>query len=557
MTAPVIDDSAHPVTFRDSGGYRRVVSDVEFAVHSGECLALVGESGSGKSVTSRSLVGLAGDNSLVEADRLEIEGADVLRNTESQWRDIRGSRLGFVLQDALASLDSLRHVGAEVAEPLRLHTDLSSRERDARVIELLRDVGVPEPELRARQRPFELSGGLRQRALIASAIAAGPRILIADEPTTALDATIAAQILRLLETLKRTSGAMLMISHDLSVVSRIADRIAVMKAGVIVEQGDAEQVLFDPKHDYTKQLLAAIPSEATRGSRLSDTSPAGRTSSRATSALESRASAGAPLIEALGLSKTYRGPDGRERVVLKDMSFAVHRGETLGIVGESGSGKTTAARLILGAELPSSGSVFLGGVEVATLSRRHQRELRRGVQAVHQDPLGSFDPRYTVRKVLDEALRVARVPRGSRMTRSFELLDLVRLLPATIDRRPLELSGGQRQRVAIARALALDPAVIIADEAVSALDVSVQAQILDLLGDVQDAAGVALLFISHDLGVIHHVADRVLVMKDGSIVESGDVEHVFTCPSAPYTRTLLDAIPHIETARASRIGASS
>ncbi|MGO1307380.1 MAG: dipeptide ABC transporter ATP-binding protein [Microbacterium gubbeenense] len=557
MSAPVIDVSGLNVSFRDSGGYRRVVSDVEFAVHSGECLALVGESGSGKSVTSRSLVGLAGDNSLVEADRLEIEGADVLRNTESQWRDIRGSRLGFVLQDALASLDSLRHVGAEVAEPLRLHTDLSSRERDARVIELLRDVGVPEPELRARQRPFELSGGLRQRALIASAIAAGPRILIADEPTTALDATIAAQILRLLETLKRTSGAMLMISHDLSVVSRIADRIAVMKAGVIVEQGDAEQVLFDPKHDYTKQLLAAIPSEATRGSRLSDTSPAGRTSSRATSALESRASAGAPLIEALGLSKTYRGPDGRERVVLKDMSFAVHRGETLGIVGESGSGKTTAARLILGAELPSSGSVFLGGVEVATLSRRHQRELRRGVQAVHQDPLGSFDPRYTVRKVLDEALRVARVPRGSRMTRSFELLDLVRLLPATIDRRPLELSGGQRQRVAIARALALDPAVIIADEAVSALDVSVQAQILDLLGDVQDAAGVALLFISHDLGVIHHVTDRVLVMKDGSIVESGDVEHVFTCPSAPYTRTLLDAIPHIETARASRIGASS
>ena len=465
--------------------------------------------------------------------------------SEKQWQGIRGSRIGFVLQDALASLDSLRHVGDEIGEPLRLHTDLKKAEREQRVIELLREVGVPEPEIRARQYPYELSGGLRQRALIASAIAASPSFLIADEPTTALDATVAAQILRLLEKLKADAGAMLMVSHDLSVVSHIADRIAVMNRGEIVEYGTTEQVLFDPQHEYTKQLLAAIPSQASRGSRLSDTPPLARTASRKPSVLETRAGADAPLIQATGLTKVYKGPDGHPRTVLNDVSFSLGRGETLGIVGESGSGKTTAARIVLGAEKQTSGSVLLGGVDVATLSGRRRRELWRGVQAVHQDPLGSFDPRYTVRRVIGEALGVAGLARSAQAARSRELLDLVRLPADTLDRRPLELSGGQRQRIAIARALAVDPAVIIADEAVSALDVSVQAQILDLLDDVQQAAGVALLFISHDLGVIHHIADRVIVMKDGSVVEQGDVEQVFTTPAEQYTRSLLDAIPHI------------
>ncbi|WP_345752774.1 ABC transporter ATP-binding protein [Microbacterium rhizophilus] len=558
--APLVDVAGLNVDFPVGRGWVRVVRDVSFRIHPGECLALVGESGSGKSVTSRSLVGLAADSARVTADRLELEGRDVRGHGERDWRGIRGSRVGFVLQDALASLDALRHVGAEISETLELHTSLTRAERADRVIELLTDVGVPEPEIRARQYPYELSGGLRQRALIASAIAADPQILIADEPTTALDATVAAQILQLLERLKRRAGATLVVSHDLAVVARIADRIAVMRAGEIVEQGTTESVLYDPQHAYTKQLLAAIPARAKRGARLAPTSRATRylppeaVGDRVGPApragrLAQVAPQGTPLVEVRDLAKTFRGPDGTDRRVLHGVDFALHRGETLGIVGESGSGKTTAARIALGAETATSGQVLLAGRDVAGLGRRERAALRLGVQAVSQDPLGSFDPRYTVRAVLGEALRVAGYPRAARTARALELLDLVGLDRATLDRRPLELSGGMRQRVAIARALATSPDVIVADEPVSALDVSVQAQILDLLVDLQRATGVAILFISHDLAVVHHLADRVLVMSGGRVVESGDVERVFTTPEHAYTRELLAAIPHLDERR--------
>lgn len=560
--APVVEVEGLNVDFHHSrDGWRRVLHDISFQIRSGECLALVGESGSGKSVTARTLVGLTGDRSRVQSRRLHFQGREVGALSDGQWRRIRGCRIGFILQDALASLDALRKVGQEIEEPLELHTDLGRQERRAQVIELLDKVGVPEPELKARQHPYELSGGQRQRALIASAIAASPGFLIADEPTTALDATVAAQIIGLLRQLKSEDGAMLLVSHDLSVVSSIADRIAVMNHGEIVEHGSAEQVLFDPQHHYTKTLLGAIPSARSRGQRLSSQPPltTSRSTARAATRERREGSEGhtrrrLPVIEAAHLTKRFLGPDGTERTVVDDISLDLGPGETLGIVGESGSGKTTLARIVLGVETPSAGTVRVLGAEWDSLRGKARKEIRRRVQAVSQDPLGSFDPRYTVKKLLHEALVISGTSGRAAASRQMELLDLVRIQQSALHRRPLELSGGQRQRIAIARALALDPDVIIADEPVSALDISVQAQVLDLFSDIQREYGVAYLFISHDLGVINHVADRILVMKDGQAVETGSVADVFDSPQQEYTKTLLRAIPSLDEARRARSG---
>jgi peptide/nickel transport system ATP-binding protein len=522
-----------------------VVDGISFTLSRGECLALVGESGSGKSVTARTLVGLTGAGSLVEHDRLRFDGEDSARFSERTWRRVRGSRIGFVMQDALSSLDSLRPVGREIAEPLRLHESLTKAQREQRVLELLASVGVPEPEFRSGQYPHELSGGLRQRALIASAIACDPELVIADEPTTALDATVAAQVIALLGQLRTSNKALLMISHDLAVVSTLADRVAVMQAGRIVEEGSTAQVLRDPQHPYTRELLAAVPSAATRHSRLSPGPPLS-VRDRAAVRSRERPAPGTVLIEAESLRKSFKGRDGRTRAAVDDVSFTLASGETLGIVGESGSGKTTTARIVLGLESSDSGSVRLRGRPWPDLTAAERRTERRHLQVIYQDPLGSFDPRYTVRRVLVEALRVAGVERGAQLrARLHELLELVQLESDLLDRRPIELSGGQRQRVAIARALAPDPEVIVCDEPVSALDVSVQARILDLLADLQRALGLAYLFISHDLGVIHHLSDRVLVMKDGAVVESGPADEVFAHPTDPYTKALLNAVPRL------------
>ena len=557
-SAPLIEIANLSVSFPAPDGSRtQILHGVSLEVGRGEVLALVGESGSGKSVTSRTIVGLPGAGARVTADRLRVAGHDALGLTERQWRGIRGADVGFVLQDALASLDSLRRVGSEIAEPLKLHTRLTRRERADRVEELLALAGVPEPALRAAQYPHELSGGLRQRALIASAIAAGPRVLIADEPTTALDATIAAQILRLLRSLVSEEGALLMVSHDLGAVAEIADRIAVMNGGRIVEQGPAEQVLFDPQDDYTKRLLAAVPSAASRGQRLSADPapvPAGiRTRTRSQGAADSAAAdadAARPVLEARSLSKRFRSPGRPPRTVLDDVSFVVARGRTVGLVGESGSGKTTAARILLGVETADEGEALVDGTPWSRVPRARVREVRHSVQSVSQDPLASFDPRYTVGKVLAEALREAGAGGSEVRRRSVELLDLVRLPAATLARRPLELSGGQRQRIAIARALAVEPDVIVADEPVSALDVSVQARVLDLFADIQREAGVAYLFISHDLGVIRHVADEIVVLKDGRVVEAGDAPAVLAAPQHAYTQQLLAAVPELGSRRA-------
>ena len=524
-----------------------VVHNLSFTLAPGKTLALVGESGSGKSVTARSLIGLAGAGARVSARTLSYGGQDLLGLSERGWRRLRGKGIGFVLQDALVSLDPLRAVGKEILEVLKAHNWGDRRSRGERVIELLDKVGVPEPRLRARQRPDQLSGGLRQRALIASALALSPGLVIADEPTTALDATVQAQILEVLQEIKARGDSLLIISHDLAVVAQLADEVLVLRHGVTVEQGPTEQVLRNPRHPYTRALLDAVPAEHARGTRLSPGQPAvnGLPRSGADSPL---------LLRASGLGKRYIGPDHQSRQVVDDVSFELRAGRTLGIVGESGSGKTTVARMVLGLLEPDAGRVeFLGQPWTAAGSERvteKQRRLhRRDISVIYQDPLSSFDPRWSVGQILADALDVAGFQAGQHAARISQLLDQVRLPAELATRRPLQLSGGQRQRVAIARAIASNPKVIICDEPVSALDVSVQAQVLDLLADLQASLGLAYLFISHDLGVIRHVSDQVLVMRHGKVVESAPVEDLFDNPQHEYTRRLLGAVPRLPGAQ--------
>jgi peptide/nickel transport system ATP-binding protein len=531
-----------------------VVRGVSFDVAAGECLAIVGESGSGKSVTARALLGLVGDGALVTADRLDLDGRALRDATPSDWRRLRGGQIGLVLQDALVSLDPLRPIGREIDDSLRLHTTLTPRQRRARVIELLESVGMPQPEQRARQRSGELSGGLRQRALIASAIATNPGLLIADEPTTALDVTVQAQVLDLLGELKASGTAILLISHDLAVVAQVADRIAVMKAGQIVELGVAAEVLSAPANPYTIELLGSVPSSKPRGERLTTTPPRRRNltvAERPAASTAHRQPAEAPtaVLEAHGLVKTFsRGPH-RFRAV-DGVSFTLDPGTTLGLVGESGSGKTTVARIALGLTTPDNGSVLLDGEPWTGVAERQRRSRRHSIGAVYQDALSSFDPRLTVGDILLDAVDGGRrsLDRATRTThdgRIAELLDSVGLADAVRHRRPLHLSGGQRQRVSIARALAPSPRVIICDEPVSALDVSVQAQVLDLLDELQRSLGLAYLFISHDLGVVQHMSDAVAVMREGRIVETGTSRRLFASPRHEYTQQLLAAAPRL------------
>jgi len=532
-------------------GSAEVVKGISFTTRLGRCLAIVGESGSGKSVTARTLVGLTGSGAEVQADRIELAGpnltsTDLTRQSERSWRAIRGRQIGFILQDALASLDQLRRVGDEVAEPLKVHRWGTREQRARKVIDLLGSVGIPEPEMRARQRPYELSGGLRQRALIASAIALDPKLVVADEPTTALDVTIQAQVLDLLAESKARGTSIILISHDLSVVARLADEVLVMHDGFVVEHGSAHQVLHQPRHEYTQALLDAIPSEHTRGTRL--VRPAsGPNVTRARKPVVRDHS----VLEARHITKVFRGPDKVDRTVVDDVSFELFPGETLGIVGESGSGKTTSARIALALLPPTSGEVLLHGQPWSALAPAQRRPLRKQIGVIYQDPLGSFDPRWQVGRILTDALRTGSRPPSSRteaQERAVRLLEQVGLGEQHLAAAPLRLSGGQRQRVAIARALAPEPEVIVCDEPVSALDVSIQAQVLDLLTGLQDELGVSYLFISHDLGVIHHMSDRILVMKDGRVVESGAADEVFEHPQDPYTQRLLTALPRLAQA---------
>ncbi|WP_407120933.1 dipeptide ABC transporter ATP-binding protein [Bradyrhizobium sp. STM 3561] len=525
---------------------KAVVRNISFSLQPGRCLAIVGESGSGKSVTARALIGLAGRYANVHARQLSLGGMDLMGLSDRAWRRIRGNEIGFVLQDALVSLDPLRRVGKEIGECLLLHGAVSSREELAqRVVALLKLVGVPDPETKAEQLPHQLSGGQRQRALIASALALDPRVLIADEPTTALDVTAQAHVLSLLEETKARGKALILISHDLAVVSRAADEVIVMRGGEVVERGSAVEIFKDPRHPYTQQLLDAVPSGRPRGSRLSPStilpSPARHTQAAAQSPPKSPPI----LLEATSLVKRFKGPDGALRAAVDGVSFELRSGETLGIVGESGSGKSTMARMVLALEEPDEGAVQFAGRPWTTLAERERRARRRSLSVIYQDPLGSFDPRWTVGRIISDSLPSDVETRRKRQDRVIELLDLVGLSEALLDRRPLELSGGQRQRVAIARAIAPNPAVIVCDEPVSALDVSIQAQVLDLLGYLKDHVGVSYLFISHDLSVVRHISDRVIVMRRGRIVDSGATEEIFRHPQSEYTKSLISAMPRL------------
>ncbi len=540
------------VSFGNGAARQVVVRDLSFRIEPGMAVALVGESGSGKSVTARSLVGLAGRGATVSAKALRYDDQDLLSFSERQWRDLRGREIGFVLQDALVSLDPLRPVGSEIIEAMAAHGWGDRRRRQARMLELLELAGVPEPALRARQRPGELSGGLRQRALIASALALHPGLVIADEPTTALDASIQAQILRVLRAIKERGDGLLIISHDLAVVAQLADEILVLHHGNVVEKGRTTRVLGQPRHPYTRALLDAIPGTHPRGIRL--LSP-GLLPTTAAPASARRERFPKPVLIAENVSKRYRGPDGTDRIVVDQVSFTLHAGRTLGIVGESGSGKTTLARIALGLTAPDAGSVMLRGQRWNAAGQQQvpesvRRPRRRELGIIYQDPLGSFDPRWNVGQILGDALAAGGMPRAQWPQRVGDLLSKVRLSADHATRNPLRLSGGQRQRVAIARAIACHPAVIVCDEPVSALDVSVQAQVLDLLADLQDELGVAYLFISHDLGVIRHVSDDLLVMRDGRVLEAGPIDAVFTNPEHAFTRELIATSSILRTERA-------
>ncbi|WFT89519.1 dipeptide ABC transporter ATP-binding protein [Rhizobium leguminosarum] len=540
---PLLEIDGLHVAFDTPQGVVEAVSDLSLRIAPGEILALVGESGSGKSVTARALVGLAGAHAHVQARRMVLEGhdgrpLDLLRQSQKAWREIRGREIGFVLQDALVSLDPLRMVGREIAEPLLAHRLVARSQVAACVGELLTRVGVAEPEIRAAQYPHELSGGLRQRALIASALAGEPRLLIADEPTTALDATVQQQILSVFKGLASAGFGVLLITHDLAVAAQLADRVAVMQNGCLVESGPAQDVLSAPQHAYTRRLLAAVPTGATRGRRLSapDAAP-----------VYSRAPVdGEPLLQVRHASVSFKRPDGSLLEAVREVSLQIGRGETLGIVGESGSGKTTLGKIALALRRPDSGDVLFDGRPWSALTEAVRRPVRAGIQTISQDPLSSFDPRFTVERIIEQPLRLlGGLDKTARRRKVAELIEMVGLRPELLARRPTALSGGQRQRVSIAQALAAQPKLLVCDEPVSALDVTTQAQVLDLLVDLQHRLALSMMFISHDLGVVQHMSHRIAVMKDGVIVESGPVEEVFDHPQHPYTRSLIASVPNL------------
>ncbi|MFC5061037.1 dipeptide ABC transporter ATP-binding protein [Actinomycetospora atypica] len=529
------------VDYRVGPGTVAAVRGIDLDVAAGEVVAVVGESGSGKSTLAQAVIGLLPANGAVRAGRVALDGEELLGRSERALRSVRGARIGLVPQDPGVSLNPVQKVGAQVAEVLRVHALADRRSAPARAVELLERAGIPDAAVRAGQYPHELSGGLRQRALIAVAIAASPALLIADEPTSALDATVARQILDHLDTLRAETGsALLLVTHDLGVAADRADRIVVMSQGRIVEQGPTAEVLAAPSHEYTRELLAAAP-----GLSVVDPPP-----------LPAVAPGTGPIAEVRGLVKDFPLPRtrgswrrGHLRAV-DDVSFSIARGETLALVGESGSGKSTTARLLLRLADPTAGQVFLDGEDITTVRGAAWRALRRRAQLVYQNPYASLDPRFGVREVITEPLRAFGVgTREEQAALAAELVDRVRLPASMLERRPVELSGGQRQRVAIARALALSPDLVVCDEPVSALDVSVQAQVLELLRELQERDGLAYLFISHDLAVVRRVAHRVGVMRGGRLLELRPTAEIFDDPWHEYTRTLLGAIAGRSAAR--------
>ena len=521
VSIPLLQINDLAVSYRTRSAPVTAVDGIDLEVHKGETVAVVGESGSGKSTTAHAVVRLLADNARIDRGSVHFAGQRLDNASERALRTVRGARIGLVPQDPAVSLNPVKRIGEQVAEVLRLHGLATRPQAAARAVEILDKAGLPDAATRARQYPHELSGGMRQRVLIAIAIAADPALIIADEPTSALDVTVQKVILDHLQHLVAESGAaVLLVTHDLAVAADRADRIVVMSQGRIVETGPTAAVMADPQHEYTRKLLAAVPS--LRSPRL-----------RAQPSEK-------PLLEVRDLTKVFPLGSGSVKAV-DGVSFTLNKGETLALVGESGSGKSTTGRLVLRLTEPTAGVIHFDGADI-TASKR--RDLRRRAQLIYQNPYASLDPRFTVAQIIEEPLKVFRVgDRSSRRARARDLLERVALPSTMLQRRPAELSGGQRQRVAIARALALSPDLVVCDEPVSALDVSVQAQVLDLLVELQADTGVAYLFVSHDLAVVRQLAHRVAVMRNGRIVDTGTTAGLFSDPQHEYTRELLAAIP--------------
>lgn len=503
------------------------IDKVFFEVFPNEILCIVGESGSGKSVTAQAIMGLLPKPDLrIAAGGIMFRGRNVVTMSEAEQRAMRGHHVGMIFQEPMSALNPLMRVGAQIEEVLKIHTTMSKVERRSRVLEMLTAVGLPNPAEMYRSYPFRLSGGQRQRVMIAMALALKPALLIADEPTTALDVTTQKQILNLIRSIQRERGtAVMFITHDFGVVAEIADRVAVMNHGHLVEIGRADDVLNRPRHAYTRRLISSLP---------------GYKPGRAPCPRE-----GEPLLSVEGVHKAYTvGGRGKSRqlIVADDINLTIHPGETVGLVGESGSGKSTLARTVLGLIKPDGGRMMFQGTDLLTLDRRAFKPFRRDVQMIFQDPYASLNPRHRVGDIIAQGPMAFGESRESALARASELLDLVGL-PAAAQRYPHEFSGGQRQRISIARALAMNPKLLIADEPVSALDASVQSQVLDLLDDIRKRLNLAMLFITHDLRIAAEICDTVGVMHKGRIVEYGPTSQVLTHPAAPYTQALLSAVP--------------
>ncbi|HUP97801.1 MAG TPA: ABC transporter ATP-binding protein [Usitatibacter sp.] len=531
----------------------RAVKGISFDIPTNSTVALVGESGSGKSVSAMAILGLLPENALVAPQgQVLYGGRDLLKADLREMQALRGKDISVIFQEPMTSLNPVFTVGEQIAEVLRLHMGMSGSQAKARVIELLNEVGIPNPQLRVNSYPHEMSGGQQQRVMIAMAIACEPKLLIADEPTTALDVTIQKQILDLIASLQvKHHMSVLFITHDLGVVGEIADHVVVMQNGVIQEQGTIRQIFENPQHPYTKALLACRPRLDRRPKRLpviddflkGDGRPHLEERSRGTSPSD-------PIIlEVKGLTKTFflkEGLFGKRAIpAVKDVSFTLPKGKTLGLVGESGSGKTTVGLTLMRLHEATSGKVLFEGRDLLSLTEREMMAYRRRIQIIFQNPYASLNPRFTVGQILVEPMKIHGIGRDERerVEMAFQLLKRVGLAEQSFYKYPHEFSGGQRQRIAIARCLTMKPDVLICDESVSALDVSVQAQVLNLLQDLQDEYGMSYIFISHDLAVVKYISDEIMVMSEGQVVEMADSDEIYRAPQQEYTRKLLSSIP--------------
>ncbi|MBY8963078.1 ABC transporter ATP-binding protein [Flavobacterium sp. D11R37] len=559
MEQPLLQINQVTISARKEGQWLPIVKDSDFVLHQNEILGIVGESGSGKSVTSLAVMGLLPNGILqVTKGAILFEGKDIAALPQKELQKMRGNAIGMIFQEPMSSLNPSLKCGYQVAEILKQHTKLSAAQIKTEVLSLFEKVKLPEPEKIYNRYPHEISGGQKQRVMIAMAIACKPKILIADEPTTALDVTVQKEIILLLKELQRETGmSIIFISHDLSLVSEIADRVLVMYRGEIVEQGNAESIFNNPQHLYTKALINSRPSLDVRLKRLptihdylAGTVTKAEVTPQQRQAEHSKLYAQAPLLEVINVEKEYVssaglfGKDIKFKAV-NDVSFTIYEGETLGLVGESGCGKSTLGNAILQLDKPTAGTIKYRGTDLSQLSAKQIRELRKEIQIIFQDPYSSLNPRLTVGRAIMEPMQVHKLYKNDRerKAKTLEILNRVGLGAEHFNRYPHEFSGGQRQRIGIARTIALQPKLIVCDESVSALDISVQAQVLNLLNELKENFGFTYIFISHDLAVVKYMSDQVVVMNKGRIEEMNEADALYEHPQKEYTKKLIAAIP--------------